>query len=188
VRTAIGKNFFVYQAFSVFQLLIVLLVINKIFSKFPTWHRLATMAIVMVTPSFVISFFWLIYPERNVIFWLSLLILCCHSLMKPENANSRAFIYGALVCAQFCLYYKEPVFILIGSFAGIRLAVNIHSERKNFLEWKKILRFFKKNYLDFSLILLSLIFFVLYRLIVSPHVVEKYQYNSQDSFISTLSL
>jgi hypothetical protein len=181
----IGKNFVTYQGFSVFQLLIVLLAINQIFLKFPTWHRLATMTLVMVTPSFVWSFFGLIFPERNVIFWLSLLILCCHALMTPQNAGSRVFIYGALISAQFCLYYKEPVFVMIGSFAGIRLALNFLNQGKKSDSKTGFFVFLKRNYIDFSLILLSILFFILYQYIVASQVVEKYQYNSQETVLGT---
>ena len=181
----IGKNFFVYQAFSVFQLLIVLVVINKIFSGFTIWYRLATMFVIMVTPSFVISFFGLIYPERNVIFWMSLLILCCHSLIKSENTNSRIYVYGALISAHFCLYYKETAFVLIGSFSGARLLQNSLVHRRYFGRSGYFIEFVKTNYVDFSLIILSILFLILYGIEVAPYVTTRYGLNLEGDSLST---
>ena len=181
----IGKNFFTYQLFSVFQLLAVLLVVNQIFLKTPTWYRISTMAIVMVTPSFVISFFGLIYPERNVIFWLSFLILCCHTLTRFESINPRMYVYGAIFSVHFCLYYKETAFVLISSFASVRLLQNTLIHRSQLSRPRNLLELSKNNYVDLSFIVLSILFLILYSIEVAPHITNRYGLSPENTLSST---
>ena len=115
-----------YHAFAILQLLIVLAGLFIILSNLPVWFRLLVMTLVMSTTSFVMSFFGLIYPERNVIFWLTILLVCFQYFLKTR---SRFYFCAALIAAQFALYYKEPVFLLIGGFAGSRLLLHGLLER-----------------------------------------------------------
>jgi len=181
----IGKSFFTYQAFAVIQLLAVIILIYNIFSEFPIKYRIATIAVVIIIPSFAISFFGLIYPERNVIFWLSILIFCRYSLTKLEDTSPRIFLYGALISTQFCLYYKEPVFILIGSFSFFSLLISSLKNRCSLDSLQSFFRFIKNNYVDTSLLLLSILYISLYKIIVLSEVSEKYFYNSKSTIIDT---
>ena len=180
----VGKTQLVYRSFSVFQLLIVLLAINKIQIKFPLWHRLLTMTLVIVTPSFVIPFFGFIYPERNVIFWLAILLVCSkYNQLKAHG--SRIYLYGGLIAANVCLYYKEPVFLLIGAFAGARLVLNMVNYGET-LKQANDSTFIKANYMDFGLVALSAVFVLLYQIEVASHVESRYLYNAGESAFFTL--
>jgi len=179
----IGRNFFTYQAFSVLQLLVVISLIYNIFTGFPLPYRIATIATVILLPSFTISFFGLIYPERNVIFWLSVLIFCRLKLVKVECVPPRVYLYGSLISAQFCLYYKEPIFVLIGSFASITLALSLLKERHSFVGVKSYFRFIAKHYADLGLLLLSILYISLFRIIVLPEITHRYSYNSKNTII-----
>lgn len=135
----LGKNELVYRSFSVFQLLILLFVVSRMLAKFPRWYMLAIMMLIMITQSFVTPFFELIYPERNLIFWLAILLFLSQRFLEDKGSRSRFYLYGALISSQFCLYYKETSFVLIGSFASARLIFGIlENARKN----KKLLKQF----------------------------------------------
>lgn len=187
----LGKNGLVYRSFSIFQLLTVLFCANKILFKLPTWYRFLTMIFVTTIPSFVISFFGFIYPERNVVFWLAILVACAQYLHRSEPDYPRLGLYGMLISAQFCLYYKEPVFILIGAFAGSRIILNGLLVGRDRLHRGKCFDLIKATYGDLGLIVLSAIFFILYQVEVARYVVSRYHWyageSSFDTFLNYLS-
>lgn len=153
-----------YHAFALLQLLIVLAGLFIILSNLPVWFRLLVMTLVMSTTSFVMSFFGLIYPERNVIFWLTILLVCFQYFLK-----TRAHFYfgGALIAAQFALYYKEPVFLLIGGFAGSRLLLHSLLER-SLPRRRRSWQFGQTHLLDVGLLILVGFFFLLYTITILP--------------------
>ncbi len=165
-----SKTIFAYHLFSIIQLLITIVSIFFILEKINLTYKLSIIVLIMLTPSFVISFFGLIFPERNLIFWLAIFILCYQKFL-----HSKATIYfcGVLIATQFLLYYKEPIFLLIISFAFIRLILilSIHKSAYNFAQF---LTFIKSNWLDFSLLILSIIFFLQYLTITKDKVTSPY--------------
>jgi len=183
----IGKNFLTYQAFSAFQLLTVIILIYRIFSEFPRQYRILTISLAILIPSFVVSFLGLIYPERNLIFWLSIFVLCRYRLTRSESIYSRTYIYGSLISAQFSLYYKEPVFILIGSFAFTNLVVNFLREKYLLSNFRTLLELTKKYYVDLGLLFLSALYVFLYKVIVLSEITQRYSYNSKGSIVDTLN-
>lgn len=153
-----SKTPFSYHLFAVFQLFIVLLATFIFLRKREIGYRLPILLLVTIMPSFVTSFFGLIFPERNLILFLILFLLFVNEF---SLSPSRWSFGSALVAAQFCLYYKEPVFILIGSFALSRLLFEFPFKENNY-QWKNILRFAKNHWLDSSLVILSSIYILLY--------------------------
>ena len=146
-----------YHGFPIFQLLIVMTGIWIVLNNLPVWFRLLIMTLVMSTTSFVMSFFGLVYTERNVIFWLIILLVCFQYFLKT---GSRFYFCSVLIATQFALYYKEPVFVLIGSFATIPIVFHALS-KKSLVRQKKYREFCQTHLLEIAQIIL-IIFFLLY--------------------------
>lgn len=153
-----SKTSFAYHLFSIFQLVVTVFIIYLILDKLNTTYKFLIILLIMVTSGFVISFFGLIFPERNLIFWLTIFILC---LQKFHQNKSVIYFSGILVATQFLLYYKEPIFLLISCFASTRLIINFLTD-KNSYKSNLFPKFIKDNWLDFSLIILSIIFLIQY--------------------------
>ncbi|MBD2578215.1 hypothetical protein [Oscillatoria sp. FACHB-1406] len=165
-----SKTPFSYHLFAVLQLLIFLPVTFIFLRRCQIGYRLPLLLIVTTAPSFVIPFFGLVYPERNIIFFLIFFFLF---LNEFNISKSRWSFCGALIAAQFTLYYKEPVFILISSFALSRLLLNFPSQEKSY-SCRKMLNFAKQQWLDSSLIILSLIYILLYAIVTIPNLGTPY--------------
>lgn len=147
-----------FHIFPILQLLVFLFGFFLFLKKFPTWFRIAIATIIITTPSFVISFFGLIFPERNVLFWLFLLLVCFQYFLKTRSTLSFA---GALIATQFALYCKEPVFLLIGGFTGLRLFLQYFHD-KSLLKLNDGKRFLKSYFLEICLLFLSGVFLLIY--------------------------
>lgn len=149
-----------YHAFPILQLLIVIAGIFVILEKFPVWFRTCITAFILTTPSFLLSFFGLVYPERNIIFWLVIFLICFQRSFHTSKARGRLFFCCTLVAAQFLLYYKEVVFLLIGGFAAFRLTEAF--VKQNVFKQKKYRQFLKLHILEISLLALVGLFFIGY--------------------------
>ncbi|MCS7205354.1 MAG: hypothetical protein NZ853_06635 [Leptospiraceae bacterium] len=107
--------------------------------------------ILIFLPSFVSSWHRLLLSERNVFF---LLILFLIFFLKYQKDQKPLYIILSLIFANIALYYKEPVFLMLGSFAFFHLLFG----------WKELNP--KQKLLDYLLIVSSFIFIVLYFFIV----------------------
>jgi hypothetical protein len=155
-----------YHAFPIIQLLSVVAALFVFLSQFPILGRLLVILFILTIPSFVMSFFSLHIPERNIIFWLVIFLLCFKYFLKTGNP---LFFSIILITTHFALYYKEPVFLLLGGFSGTRLIFNAWVER-DLLKQKSYKTFFKLHKIDFAIIALSAIFILLYSLINLPYI------------------
>ena len=114
-RSAVG-----YHLFPICEMLAVatiLLIVNRSLSLVArAW--LAVLALTL--PSVMASFLGLIYTEWQIIFWLGLMMLSV-----DRFARTRSVWWGvtAVGCAQFALYYKEPVFLFLLTFAVARIVL-----------------------------------------------------------------
>lgn len=154
-----------YHAFPVLQLLAVLAILFVLFDGFKVWVRLLLITLVMTIPSFVISFFGLIFPERNLIFWLLIFLFCYLSFSKTKSNVHYCF---ALIAVHCFLYLKEPAFALIGGFSGTRLLLNkVDNPGTN--RHNRYYLFFKENLIDISLLILACLFLLLYIITSLPN-------------------
>lgn len=153
------KNIIGYHLFSIVQLIITILLCYSILSPIKLSYRLFILTIIINYPSSVLSFFCLIYPERNILFWLAVLIFC---LVKYQGNKSLVFVIGIFISTQFLLYYKEPVFLLILGYAISNLVYNLFEEKI----WKKppqkLLNSLNNNWINIGLIFLGLVYLFLY--------------------------
>ncbi|MGD1716329.1 hypothetical protein [Dapis sp. BLCC M172] len=148
-----------YYSFSIFQLLVTILLCLSILPQIKLSHKIILATLILTIPSFVVPFFGIIYPERNIIFWLAIFIFC---LEKLEKHKSLIYLCGIFIATQFLLYYKEPIFLLIVGFAGSRLIITAFNDQLWYKVQERIFGFVKNNWLDLGLIILSLVFIYLY--------------------------
>lgn len=149
----------VFHTFVVLQLLAWALLTAASLSEFTVPFRVLALFLIMSTLGFVISFSDLIYPERNVLFWLAVFILCRRRYFPSA---SPVFLAGTLISVQFALYYKEPVWLLFAGFAGTKLACewNVRSRER------PVRNFIKDNLADIGTMVLALLFPALFVLVM----------------------
>jgi hypothetical protein len=107
-----------YHVFPAFELLILALALVLVDDDLSTGQRVSLTVIALLTPSAVVSLTGLIYPERNVF-----VLLACFAVFVRRFEESRWPLWGiaAVMSSQVMLYLKEPVFLLLLSFAAVRL-------------------------------------------------------------------
>jgi hypothetical protein len=113
-----------YQLLPVCELLIFSCILLTLDAKLSIVTRAMLAIACLLTPSILVSFSGLIYSERNILFFLSCLML---SFICFEKTRSTIWAMVAVVSAQMMIYYKETAFLLLFGFAGSRL----------FLRWRK---------------------------------------------------
>lgn len=166
-----SKTPLAYHSFSIFQLVVVIFICLFILPQLKLSYKFIFTTLILILPSFVISFFGLIFPERNIIFWLAIFIFC---LERLKTNNSLKNICILFVSVQFLLYYKEPMFLLISGFAGSRLIIFAIEQKLWHQLSQKIFQFLQENWLDFGLLIQSLLFIYLYISTVQDEVKTSY--------------
>jgi hypothetical protein len=125
----------------------------------------ASMAIAyLLLPSTVTCFVGLIFPERNVVFWLACLLLFVRLF---ENSGSIAWAVAATVSAQNMLYYKETAFLLLLGFATGHLILRCRRENGHGWDWTRLRA--KESRLDHCFILFALVFVLYYASVMMKH-------------------
>ncbi len=107
-----------YHVLPIGQLLIVCCILFLLDNELSTTVRVALTALILVLTSIVTSFSGLVFPDRNVVFWLVLLVFCVKAFERTQVA---AWAVAAIICAQIMIYYKETAFLLLVGFAIGRL-------------------------------------------------------------------
>ena len=153
----LGKHATLYHAWSVVQLGVVLACVVRVLAPAPLWLRCAACAFMAVVPSIAYAFFGLIYPERDLIFWMSIWMVCLQSYWRT---GSRVAFASALIAAQWMLYYKEIVFLMVGAFAAGKMLVDVYLERP----LKSLAAFAQSHVLELSHLILCAVFLGVYLL------------------------
>jgi hypothetical protein len=152
-----------YQLFAVVQLLIVLLLLSFVLREFRISYRLLALAALMLAPAFSISFTGLVYSERDVVFWLVILLIC---LLRYSKTCAPSYFVACLVCAHFALYYKETIVVLIAGFAVCYLLFQLYgglTDRNR--SWRG---FFKQNSLYIGLLAVCATYVAFYVVAMFP--------------------
>jgi hypothetical protein len=153
-----------YQVFRIAQLLIMCGLLLALDEDLSFRARASLAIFALICPAIAVSFGGLIYTEWNVLFWLLLLLNC---VRRFERTQSVAWAAGAVVCAQFMLYYKETSFVILAGFAIGRLLLrcrNDNEEKWNFLCLKS-----RSSRLDWCFVSLSLLFLLVFAMSMYPH-------------------
>ena len=107
-----------YHALRIVQLVLLSGILLFFDEELSVKARVALITLALITPSILISFSGLIYPESNLIFSLACL---AWSVKRFEQTRSTAWAVAAVISSQFMLYYKETAFLLLLGFAVGRL-------------------------------------------------------------------
>lgn len=128
-----------------------------------SWRGLIIIAVV-TNPTFVISFTGMIYPERNVLFFLAILILC---LQNTGNNHSPIFFVGCFAATQFLLYYKEPLVVLIVVYATSQILMNyLYKWNAMKRSWKRQLQ---ENIVPLGMIVVAGVYSTIFLIFMFPY-------------------
>ncbi len=158
-----------YHAIPIGQLLVVCCILLFLDDELSITVRAALTALVLILPSTVTSFTGLVFPDRNVVFWLVLLVFF---VQRFERTQATAWAVAVAICAQFMIYYKETGFLLLLGFAAGRLI--LRCRRPDAEGWDRGRLRDKESRLDLSLISLALLFLFYYAAAMTPHVNMQY--------------
>jgi hypothetical protein len=153
-----------FHSFVVVELLILLGVLFVVLDKFKIRYRALILISAMVAPSFIIPFTGFVYPERNVLFWLAIMVLC---LQRYSTTKSWVYFIGCLVATHFALYYKEVVVLFIVAYAVTRILLQLSAKlRAGRLVWSEFVR---ENSLSLGMLAVASIFLVFFLSVLLPH-------------------
>lgn len=157
--TAIG-----YHLLPIAQLLLLSGVLLILDGELNVTARACLTTFVLITPGILVCFTGLIYPDRNVIFWLACLVLF---VKRFEETQYTAWAVAAAVCAQIMIYYKETAFLLLLGFAIGRLILRCWDRNRPRLDFSRLRE--KESRLDLCLAFLGLIFLLYFAAVMFPH-------------------
>lgn len=166
------RSIYGYHLLRAAQLVCACAMILLLEEEISIWARLCCVVVFLMTPSIVISFSGLIYPEANIVFWL---VVFAFLVWKSERGRGAGWAIGALVSAQILLYYKETAFILVGGFAAGRLLLRLW-ERDARGRGLGCLRD-RESRLDLSILFLAAVFLVYYCAAMYPQFGLRYSEN-----------
>ena len=126
--------------------------------------RVSLAFLALLTPSILISFSGLIFPERNVLLLLACLVL---SIKRFEQTQSTPWAVAAAVCAQIMIYYKETAFLLLFGFAAGRLILRCRNGHH--ATWDHHRLWDKEGRLDLCLAGLAVLFSFYYIAVIGIH-------------------
>lgn len=151
--------FFTFNALIVFSAGILLWSILDLIleEKFYTLRVLLLLCI-LLHPGFVTIMLGICFPERLQVFFLALFVV---SSIKYYRHNSTSSAIIGLISANVALYYKEPTFLIIGSFALLMLLDSIKHKRNSCWYYAALL---------FSVF----VFLILYFTLIIPHIEKAY--------------
>jgi len=149
-----------YHVLPIVEVLVFVSVLMILDDQLSVAGRAVLAGLALITPSAVVSFTGLTYPERNV-----LLLLACLALFvkRFEQTRSAGWAVAAVVCSQVMLYLKEPVFLLLLSFAAARLILRRRNAANSGC-----------NRLDLCIGALSLVFVPFYAIMMFPYTSAQY--------------
>jgi hypothetical protein len=146
-----------YHVLPIAELLIFVSILLILNDELSIAARGALAILALLTPSILISFGGLIYPERNELLFLACLVLC---VKRFEQTQSTAWAVAAAVCAQFMLYYKETAFLLLLGFAAGKLILRCRNGPHARWDYNRI--WDKEGRLDLTFAGLGLLFLLYY--------------------------
>jgi hypothetical protein len=161
-----------FHAFAILQLLAVTFFLFTLDCELKITARACLVICILTAPSIIIAFGGLIYPERNVVFWLLCLIFFVKSFDRTQSAVAAV---AAITSAQFLLYYKEVAFLLVWGFIAGRLLFRCRKADRPGWDFNRLRE--KTSYLDFCLGTVGLFFLLYYGAVMFGHT--RFQYLQQ---------
>jgi hypothetical protein len=158
-----------YHVLRIVQLVLLCGILLVIDEELSIRARAALITLVLITPSILISFSGLIYPEWNVVFFLLCLVWFIN---RFEQTRSTAWAVAAVISSQFMLYYKETAFLLLLGFAVGRLLLRCRKGNHPGWDFKRLRD--PESRLDICLGLLVALFLLYYLAAMFPNFSTHY--------------
>jgi hypothetical protein len=153
-----------YHALRIVQLVLICGILLIFDEELSIQARVALILLILITPSILVSFSGLIYPEWNVVFWL---VCLAFSIKRFEQTQFIGWAVAAAISSQFMIYYKETAFLLLLAFAVGRLVLRCW--RMDELGWDFSRLRDPESRLDMCLASLGVLFFVYYLAAMFPN-------------------
>ncbi len=170
-----------YHALPIIQLPIMCCILLILMDNLSVTTRAAIAAFVLISPAIVVSFGGLIFPERNVVFWLVCLALC---VKRFEQTHIAGWAVAAVVCAQFMIYYKETAFILLVGFSVGRLILRCRKADRAGWNYSRLRD--TESRLDLCLTGSGVMFLLYYLVAMLPHPSMKYADKMQQPIVEVI--
>lgn len=158
-----------YHAVPIVQLLILSCLLIFLDRALSITARATLSAVCLLMSSIVYSFTGLIFPERNVVFWLACLLFFVKLF---EQSGLTSWAVAAALSAQNMIYYKETAFLLLLGFALGRLISRCR--RADAKGWDYGLLKARESRLDLCLLFVGLCFFLYYGSVMFFHPSMEY--------------
>lgn len=170
-----------YHALVALQLVVLVAVLFVVLRAFQVRYRVSLVIAAMVAPSFLIPFTGFVYPERNVLFWLAVMLLC---LQEYSRTKARIYFLSCLVAIHFALYYKETVVLFVVAYAITQLLLQLSSARRGGRRsWLKVVR---ENALSVGMLGVSAIYLMFFLAAMLPHRSFSYIKGLREPMMSVL--
>lgn len=145
----------IFYAYNSLQFFLVIFLLYRILTevigeKYKRWVIFSILILIFL-PGFVTAFYRLFVPERNVFFFLVIFLFL---FLKFQREQKVLYTIAGLIASNIALYYKEPVFIMLGSFAFLHFTFG----------WKELN--LKQKIFDFLILASSFLFAVVYYFLV----------------------
>lgn len=153
ILSIISKSPSLYYMYNAFQFIILCYLLYKIYATVILNKYIAIFSILSIifNPGFVTAWFRLFVPERNVFLFL---VVFLYFFLKFQKDQKIIYLIIGLISANIALYYKEPVFLILGGFAFFHLL----------FDWKNLNT--KQKIFDFLTIISSSVFLIVYYFVV----------------------
>jgi hypothetical protein len=158
-----------YHLLPIVQVLIFFCMLLVLDDELSITARAGLAMLVLLTPTLFLSFDGLIWEERNVLFFLTCLML---SVKQFERTKAVLWAVAAVVCAQIMLYYKEIGFLLLLCFAAVRLISRCRNGQHGRWDYKRL--WDRESRLDLCLASLAVLFLLSYFAVMGIHVNTTY--------------
>jgi hypothetical protein len=163
------------------QLLVLVALLFVVLRAFQGRYRVLIIIAAMVAPSFLIPFTGFVYPERDVLFWLAVMVVC---LQAYSTTKARFYFVGCLVATHFALYYKETVVLFVASYAIAQLLLQLSvARRSGAVRWSE---FVKENALSVGMLGVSAIYLMFFLVAMLPHRTFSYINGLREPLASVL--
>jgi hypothetical protein len=172
---------FGYHLFPVIELIALVCLLLALDDDLAPAARACIAAFTLILPSVVISFGGLIFTERNILLWIGVFAYC---MKRFDLAASPRWAAGAVIAAQFILYYKETAFIFIFTFAVTRMILRGRESGSIFAFSSDSSN--KRGYLDLWLACLSMVYLLYYFAAMIPHPNMGYADQARLNYADTL--
>ena len=163
-----------YQLLPIVQLLIFFCILLILDAELNITARAGLAILTLLTPSVLLSFGGLIYPERNVLLLLGCLVL---SVTQFDKTKAVAWAVAAVGCAQIMLYCKETGFLLLVGFAAGRLILRCRNGQHARWDYERL--WDQESRLDLCLASLAVMFLLSYFAVMGIHGNMNYNINAR---------